>query len=221
MIAHHRIDSRTDVIWATPTSGYAHLADEQPLPYIYRNGFPLTPMFGGEGSQAECGCEVLGLPFGTLAQPWHVAQRIFNFPRRSINLYWRNIFKTRCRSDRKFYFYEQLDYETASAGYRGHCPLLQFDRYFEMTDGCIHIEDRTRFSENVGFSVFTCAVIPLFEDWGLGDLEPKSLKYHGGELRCTGVQRSAAGMAVVWTESMSDVEFVAGFELMRSYTYRF
>lgn len=221
MIAHYKAGSCTDVVWATPTSGYAHIADEQPLPYIYRSGMALTPMFGGEGSQPECGCEVLGLPFGALAQRWPFAQWFFNFPRRSINLYWRNIFKTRCRSDRVFYFHEQLDYETTPAGYLGRCPLLQFERHFEVMDGCVHVEDRTRFSRNVRFSVYTCAVIPLFEDWGLGVLRPKSLEYRGGELRRSGVQRSAAGTAIVWTELMSDVEFVAGSELSRSYTYRF
>jgi len=38
MIERRRLDAATEALWALPSSGYAHVADEQPLPYIQRPG---------------------------------------------------------------------------------------------------------------------------------------------------------------------------------------
>ena len=36
MIEHRRLDTATELLWALPSSGYAHVADDQPLPYIQK-----------------------------------------------------------------------------------------------------------------------------------------------------------------------------------------
>jgi len=107
-IFQHKLDGGASVIWAVPLSGYGHIADEQPLPYIHYKGNELTPRFGGEEGQAGCGLHTTGLPWGTLKNRWPLSQRIFNTFRRNINIYWRNIFVSRCRAENFFIFLNNL-----------------------------------------------------------------------------------------------------------------
>lgn len=222
MIVRHRLDDQTEVIWATPTSGYGHLADEQALPYLHRSGRELTPRFGGEESLPECGPQTLGLPFGTLAHAWPLRQRLFNLPRGRINLYWRNVFKSRCNPDKLFFFLSQLDFLPTSEGFVGECPLLSFERRFAFASASVQVTDRVVFKVPVSFSRFHPVVIPLFEEWTVDEKAGSCwLESEGFQLEPAGIQRSAAGTAKLWMESLNDVSFSTNQQLVRRYTYHF
>lgn len=147
-----RLPDGTNVVWAVPLSGMGHVADEQPLPYIQRRGVELTPRFGGEEQQRESGLTSLPVPYGYLAGRWPWRQRIFNFPRRRINIYWRNIFKDATRKDRLFHFIEQLEFIPTSHGFAGSSPLLKYRRSFQIGTNCIDVSDVIEFREDLHFA---------------------------------------------------------------------
>lgn len=220
MISHHQVADCTNVVWATPTSGFGHLSDEQPLPYIHHQGVAITPMVGGDASLPDCGPATLGLPFGLLSQQWPVAQRLFNLTRRPINLYWRNVFKSRCSSDQLFYLHQQLHFTATPSGFRGACPLMQFERSFAVTAGRVHVTDILLFRKTLKFERFALVVLPLFSEWRINGKTLPVLETTGFELQPSGLQRSAAGTATLWLEQMSQKTFVAGDLLQREYSYR-
>lgn len=210
------------VLWAVPLSGYGHVADEQPLPYLHLAGDEATPRFGGEASQAGCGLDSVGLPQGKLAEPWPWRQRLFNLPRRNVNQYWRNLTQSRCRSGGTFHLLEQLRFRAQGNGFVGNCPLLTFDRQFELTLGRITVIDTLLFRRPLSFAWFAPVVIPLFADWTVTAAPITGERYlltEGFRLEATGKQRSAAGQALLWQEMLRGVRFRRGDRLSRCYHY--
>lgn len=220
MIFHRQLDDLTQVIWAKPTSGFGHLADEQPLPYLHRNDLELTPRFGGEEATPVCSPKTAGLPYGVLDQAWPIRQRIFNFPRRPINLYWRNILRSRAESDGGFLFLNQLRFSAEKDGFTGASPILTFKRKFVLGGDSVRVEDVTTFRLPVKFSRFYPVVVPLFPEWGLDGNKAPWLDCSGFVLKPRGRQQSSAGNAVLWSEGLTNVGFAAGDKIERSYTYR-
>lgn len=142
------------VFWAVPLSGYGYVADEQPLPYISKDGVDLTPRFGGEESLLCSDISSLPLPYGKLGVPWSMLQRLFNFFRKRINIYWRNIFVSRCRKDRTYYFLEQLIFRPTDHGFSGKSPDLFFSRDFLVEDEKVIVRDLIRFKKEMRFDYF-------------------------------------------------------------------
>ena len=218
-IFQHKLDGGASVIWAMPMSGYGHIADEQPLPYIHYKGNELTPRFGGEEGQAGCEPHTVGLPWGVLKDEWALKQRIFNIFRKNINIYWRNIFVSRCRADKNFYFLEQLNYKPLSQGFSGECPLIHFERKFFIEDASVQIEDTIIFKKPVSFEVFCPVNIPLFEDENAHLCEAtvrleSDIKFTNSALQC-----SAAGTASLHTVKLENASFIHGDRLSYRYAY--
>lgn len=220
MIARRHIGAGTEVAWATPTSGYGHVADEQPLPYIHRDGLELTPRFGGEESLPTCAPETAGLPRGILAEGWPTRQRLFNVTRRSANLYWRNLFRSRTPADRRFLFLHQLDFRPRDDGFVGACPLLRLERRFLVGAQAVEVRDTVTFERPVRFSSLDLVVVPLFGDWAVGDDGPRRLECAGFRLARGQPQQSSAGSATLWVERLERPSFEAGERVERRYTYR-
>ena len=151
-IQRRQLPNGTDVVWAVPLSGMGHTADEQPLPYLHWRGMGLTPRFGGEESLAESGIKSLPLPYGFLSASWPWRQRLFNLPRRRINIYWRNIFKDATRKDRLFHFIEQLKYRETKQGFIGVSPSLSYERTFILQNNSIIVNDTITFKDRLHFS---------------------------------------------------------------------
>lgn len=151
-IQRRQLADGTEVIWAVPLSGMGHVADEQPLPYLQQNGVELTPRFGGEEDLEESGATSLPLPYGFLATHWPWRQRLFNLPRRRINIYWRNIFRDATRKDRLFHFIEQLQYRESDDGFIGQSPLLSYQRSFILRGNTIEVNDTLQFKDRLRFS---------------------------------------------------------------------
>ena len=146
--------NKTEGFWAIPTSGYGHICDEQPLPYLRNNYGDLTPRLGGENNENNYSSEIIPLPYGKLKNKWPTIQRIFNINRRKINIYWRYIYKSRCNSERIFFFYDQLNYKSIKNGFKGECPLVFFKRIFSVTKIDIIIQDEILFKKNIEFEYF-------------------------------------------------------------------
>lgn len=153
-----------DAIWAVPLSGYGHVADEQPLPYIHCGDLALTPRFGGEEDSDTTGIASLPLPYGKLAGAWPLSQRLFNLPRRRVNVYWRNIFKSFTRADGTFYFAEQLYYSGESDGFVGKSPLLSFERNFIVEENSLLVSDQITARRNIHFAYLLCCPWAEFGD---------------------------------------------------------
>lgn len=215
-----RLSPRSTVVWAVPTSGYGHAADEQPLPFISVDGYELTPRFGGEPGQAGTDRSLLGLPFGVLAQSWPWRQRCFNLPRRRMNLYWREMFRSRTPPDKSLLFVDQLSFRPSPHGFEGSSPILFFRRTFTGGDHHLTVYDRVEFRMALHFACFSPVVLPLFDDWCVNQPGARWLDAPGIMLQRQGVQSSAAGLANVWTESIPDLEVRAGHVIKRRYTYR-
>ncbi len=150
----HIEKNKTEGFWAIPTSGYGHLCDEQPLPYLRNNYGDLTPRLGGENNENNYSSEIIPLPYGKLTNKWPIIQRIFNINRRKINIYWRNIYKSRCNPERIFFFYDQLNYKPIENGFKGESPLVFIKRIFSVSKIDILIEDKIIFKENIKFDYF-------------------------------------------------------------------
>jgi hypothetical protein len=159
-------DRQLAVVWATPKSGFGYVADEQPMPYIKYRCHDLTPRFGGEENLAPCQVDSLPLPFGKLLGPWPPPQVLFNAPRRRINIYWRNAFKSMCREDRLFYFVEQLSYRSEKNGFIGRCPIFIFERNFKLESSSVDVQDILHVRREVEFEYFLLCSFAVFEDPG-------------------------------------------------------
>ena len=105
-LKRHQLADGVEAVWAVPSSGFGHVADELPLPFLTRSGLEQTPRFGGEESELISGQLSLPAPYGYLDRPWPWQQRLFNLPRRRANIYWRNLFLSRCNPQRFFSFLE-------------------------------------------------------------------------------------------------------------------
>jgi hypothetical protein len=219
LIVQHQLDAHTNITWATPTSGFGHVDDEQPLPYVHHNGNELTPRFGGEESILGCKPSTIGLPFGVLDQPWPIVQDLFNLPRRRINIYWREIFHSCSNQNGDFIFLQQLNFKPVTKGFIGISPLLHFYRQFTMGKNSIQVEDCITFKHKLRFSVFHPVVLPLFTDWHIGNHGTYRLINTNFKLQQYGEQQSSSGCATVWSEQLESCSFQAGERLERSYTY--
>lgn len=153
-IIKNKLSNGVEIIWAVPLSGFGHVADEQPLPYLHINNNELTPRFGGEEANVESALPSLPLPFGKLSEDWPIRQKIFNASRKKVNIYWRNIFKSFCRRDRVFYFAEQLNYLSIKNGFLGESPVLSFKRTFQIKNNSIFVEDKIIFKVDIKFEEF-------------------------------------------------------------------
>ncbi|XKE47224.1 hypothetical protein LG302_08890 [Halomonas organivorans] len=116
------------VTWATPLSGYGHVADEQPLPFISMDGRELTPRFGGEEGDSETLHQTLPLPSGVLKSPLPLRDRLANLGKRRVNIYWRNVFHPFVKQDR-YWFIEQLRFRRIEKGFVGESSLIRFERW--------------------------------------------------------------------------------------------
>ncbi len=211
-IFQRKLGGGATVIWATPLSGYGHIADEQPLPYIHYKGNELTPRFGGEEGQVGSEPHTVGLPWGVLKNKWPLKQRIFNIFRKNINIYWRNIFVSRCKVDDFFYFLEQLEYKPSLQGFTGECPLIHFERKFFIEGASVQVEDTIVFKRSVSFEVFYPVNIPLFDSSLIKFTSKKSLIKKGN-------QCSSAGEAVMHVLKKNNTKFKKGSTLIYQYKY--
>lgn len=141
-------------MWAIPSSGFGHAADEQPLPYIRYKGKSLSPRFGGDESLSMAGYDSLPLPRFNLINGWPLSQQFFNLRRRRVNIYWRNIFKNPCNKDGAFLFAEQLNYRATADGFVGVCPLVKHLRRFKVEGNRIGVFDEIRFQKSLCFEQF-------------------------------------------------------------------
>lgn len=151
-------------IWAVPLSGYGHVADEQPLPYIQCGNLALTPRFGGEEDNNATGIASLPLPYGKLSGAWPLSQRLFNLPRRRVNIYWRNIFNSFTRTDGNFYFAEQLHYSGDTNGFSGRSPLLSYERRFIVEKNSLIVSDQITALRDICFAYLMCCPWAEFGD---------------------------------------------------------
>jgi hypothetical protein len=206
---------RYNVFWAVPTSGFGEPCDEQPLPLVVGPDGAETPRYGGQAGWEGTGWETLPLPSGRLAQPWPLSQRLFNLPRRRVNLYWRHVFRSRTPADGQFLFATQLSFRATPSGFAGRCPLVRFGRQFRLEDEAIRVVDRMRFRRRLRFATFTPVVIALLPETP----ERVCLEVDGFRLAQIGDIRSSTGDAVLWGERLEDVCFSRGDEIVR--TYRF
>ena len=222
-LVRHTPCSGVDVVWAVPTGGYGHLADEQSLPYLHRTGLELTPRFGGEASWPACAPQTLGLPWGILKQPWPMAQRVFNGPRRAINRYWREIFRSRNDKSGLFLFWDQLDYQRTDQGFKGCSAVARFERRFIVEPRRIEVHDSIAALSILHFKEFSPLVIPLFPDWTVNEVSSCWLEIDLGSARLEpcGQQSSAAGQAVLWTLKHGETTLQAGQLVEHRYIYHF
>lgn len=215
-----RLSPQSVAVWAVPTSGYGHAADEQPLPFISVDGEELTPRFGGESGQTGTDRSLLGLPWGVLGQAWPWHQRWFNLPRRRVNLYWREVFRSRTPSDGRLLFADQLAFQAIPNGFEGTSPILAFRRTFACGVDHVSVTDHVTFRVALRFGVFSPVVLPLFDDWGVNQPGARWVDAPGISLQREGLQASAAGLASVWAEVIPDLHVCAGQVMARRYTYR-
>ncbi|NOH45056.1 hypothetical protein F0259_14750 [Vibrio cyclitrophicus] len=202
-----------EVIWSVPLSGFAHVADEQPLPYIHCNGVELTPRFGGEEALTASSVESLPLPYGKLKKNWPIKQRLFNLTRKKINIYWRNIFATFCRNDKIFYFLEQQKFTGNKGGFVGVSPLLVFSREFKFADNRIIVNDKITFLKNIEFEYFH---ISPYAELSTSFCEIKANQDINNEKQIS----SSTGKAVWKSKLLNNVKFNAGEEITWQYLYQ-
>jgi hypothetical protein len=160
MVKRFKLSKGIEGFWSVPTSGYGHTADEQPLPYMELGGVPLTPRFGGEEAFETSNNDSLPLPYGFLRDEWPIKQKIFNLFRRRINIYWRNLFKSRCRVDKKFLFIEQMNFEAMNFGFVGESPVARFERAFQINKTSIIVHDKIVLKQKISFQEFVVLSIP-------------------------------------------------------------
>ena len=210
------------VVWAVPTSGYGHVADEQPLPFITESGEELTPRLGGEPNQ--CPAEAIGLPWGKLAHAWPWRQRIHNWPRRALNRYWREIFQTRNRSDGRFLFWEQLNYCRRPDGFHGDSPMVMHRRAFKVAASHVEVLDELTFKQSVHFEQLVLLALPLHQDWCVGRPSRRWVEFDESALPGRWVQRgivTSTGSALLWCRTAEDIRYESGHSVLIRYCYYF
>lgn len=216
-IQHKKILScGAEVFWLVPTGGFGHVADEQPMPFINNNNKLLTPRFGGEECHQESSIQSIPLPWGVLESDWPRKQRLFNFFRRRVNIYWRNLFDHFCRSDKYFYFSQQLNYAGLKNSFFGHSPMVDFQRTFVYRANSIEVKDVIRFKQNLRFKVFNYAMLPELPCKDIAtpcviQCDVKSNK----EMKCS----SSTGPLIIKYKELTDVTFSKGYELNVNYQY--
>lgn len=159
-----------EVIFAVPTGGYGHIADEQPFPFILHNGIVLTPRYGGEESFEVSGVNSLPLPRGIIER-WPLKQTFFNILRRRVNIYWKNIVRSFNSEKPNFYFSNQLDYCQTKNGFIGYSPIVTFQREVIIQKNTLIIKDAIQFKVNIYFQEFDYAHCPMLVNTVL---KPKS-----------------------------------------------
>lgn len=157
-----RLNCGAEVIWCVPLGGFAHAADEQPWPYIEYLGIELTPRYGGEECFTESGYYSLPLPRGVMPR-WPMQQSLFNFFRRRVNIYWRNLFSSQDNLRPYFLFAQQLSFHRTDNGYTGSSPLLIFERSITAHDCGVVINDLIVFKMDVFFDHFIYGIHPELE----------------------------------------------------------
>ena len=150
--------------WAKPGSGFGHICDEQPLPYLRSNNIDLSPRLGGEENENNYTTKVVPLPYGNLSQKWPLKQKIFNFFRKPINIYWRKFFISKCPKNKLFLFLDQLNYKITNYGFTGNCPLIFYERMFELGTFYIHVKDSITFKEDICFENLIINPVIRFKD---------------------------------------------------------
>lgn len=211
-----QLDCGAQVVWCTPTGGYGHVADEQPMPYIHYNGQPLTPRFGGEESVRKCSNMSLPLPYGKLAK-WPISQEIFNLLRRRVNIYWRNIVKSFNSKKPYFLFAEQLKFKRTESGFSGESPIISFERQFRYNKTGVDVYDRIEFKCYLEFSEFYYAMCPeivtqlISSQIELLPSESSNYKFNIS---------ASTGEAVVKCKLLKSIKFKAGDILKVHYNYR-
>lgn len=216
-----RLPEGVEVLWAVPTSGYGHVADEQALPRILDQGLELTPSMSGDPTQ--CPPDIIGLPHGKLNQAWPMRQRLFNLPRRSVNLYWREAFQSRCRSDGHFRFWEQLDFQAVPGGFRGRSPVAKFDRQFRLSTRSLIVDDVIEFRSALRFSEFSLLNLPLFDDWTLQVPSARWVKVESDVAGEWSNHRfsSSTGRAALWCLRTFEAGYDRGQVIRSRCTYHF
>ena len=216
-IQRHQLADGTDVVWAVPLSGMGHVADEQPLPYLQKQGVELTPRFGGDEQNPQSGLTSLPMPYGYLATAWPWKQRLFNLPRRRAHIYWRNIFKDATRSDRLFHFLDQLDYYETSNGFHGKSPSLIYRRSFTLTANTIEVSDSVEFKDSLHFAVLYLCPWAEFEtrnEVNRCRIQPSMKPNHSYTIN------SSSGMANWHGCRVDDVKYKKGDRLAWAYSYQ-
>ncbi|GIB53080.1 hypothetical protein VCSRO187_3472 [Vibrio cholerae] len=191
-----------DAVWATPLSGYGHLADEQPLPYIHMNGVEKTPRFGGEFISKKH----IPLPMGVLKSNWPLKQRIFNLFRKRVNIYWREVFSSFSRADKYFYFYEQCRYKNTENGFLGSSPIIQFERSFFFEEDTILVKDHLAFKEKIEFHNLLIAQYCMSSG---SDIAIKSTRQPNFVLDF----KSSTGSSKIFGTQLNNVVFYPGDEI--------
>jgi hypothetical protein len=202
-----------EVIWSIPLSGFGHVADEQPLPYIHHNGIELTPRYGGEEALTASSIESLPLPYGKLKESWPFKQKTFNLIRKKINIYWRNIFATFCRNDKMFYFLEQLKFTGNDRGFVGASPLLIFSREIIISDNGLIVNDKISVLKAIEFEYFH---ISPYAELPNTLCEIQVSRNINNEKQIS----SSTGKAIWKSELMKNVKFNAGEEIKWQYLYQ-
>ncbi|TDM56046.1 hypothetical protein [Aliivibrio fischeri] len=202
-----------EVIWSVPLSGFGHVADEQPLPYIHFNGIELTPRYGAEEALIPSSIQSLPLPYGKLKKNWPIQQRLFNLTRKKINIYWRNLFKTFCRKDKMFYFLEQLQYKSIIDGFVGESPLIKYTRKFEIGTDWVIVRDRVFFKKKMEFDYCHISPICFFEDCKNIDIIVSLQTNYKKEVS------SSTGKAICLSKKNENITFKNNEVLMWEYKY--
>ncbi|MEZ8382415.1 hypothetical protein AB6C98_01645 [Vibrio splendidus] len=202
-----------EVVWSVPLSGFGHVADEQPLPYIHFNGTELTPRYGGEEALSASSIESLPLPYGKLKKNWPIQQRLFNLTRKKINIYWRNIFTTLCRNDKMFYFLEQQKFNGNQQGFVGGSPLLVFSRSFHFSDNSITVSDKIIFLKSIEFKYLHISPYVEFSDSCCEIRTSRNVNNYED-------MSSSTGKAIWKSQLLHNVKFNAGEEISWQYLYQ-
>jgi hypothetical protein len=216
-IQRRQLANGTEVVWATPLSGFGHVADEQPLPYLQRAGTELSPRFGGEESDSRCNIASLPMPYGRLATPWPWEQRLFNISRRRVNVYWRNVARSMCRDDLMFFFIEQLKYRATESGFAGVCPLLSYRRNFAINHNTVVVVDAITFKRSMRFNhIFLCPWVDFLKnDSSIRcTIEPSLSPNYKKEIK------SSTGTSSWNAKKILNPQFEAGQTLVWKYIYR-
>lgn len=215
-IQKRQLADGTDVIWTVPLSGMGHVADEQPQPYLQRSGLELTPRFGGEERHPQSGLTSLPFPYGYLTHQWPWRQRLFNLPRRRVNIYWRNLFKDPTRADRLFHFLEQLEYCETGHGYRGSSPSVNYQRSFKLTANTIEVNDAIEFKDKLHFSeLYLCP----WAEFQANDMNSQCLVVPSMVANHSHPISSSTGTAIWHAHKLIDVKYKKGDRITWAYTY--
>ena len=211
----HQLDCGAEVVIAIPTGGFGHAADEQPLPYIKQQDYDLTPRFGGDESFLESGYDSLPLPKGKLTTGWPFKQSLFNFYRRRINIYWRNVFKSFNNHKPDFMFARQLNFKSSNNGFIGICPIINFKREFKFGYNVVEVSDFIEFKSTIKFEYFNFAHFASFTEASTS-IEITTDKKPNQQKKMT----SSSGKFQLNYHKLKNIQFKKGDLLTSKITYR-